>query len=313
MDEQYGLRETKGWAIVSGALTIATIILLACTSHPDLVQPYVYNSTIGGQNIDKLIPGEKMKRALLAEPHPVIVIMDQTVNIILTLEFMVRFLTCPGKLRFFAKVLNWVDFITFSTYWSFISMFAAFEQSPKDAAYIVTMNVFSALVTIRIFRIFRLAGIFKGLRVLMLLVKKNFKELLTLIMFFMIGMLMFSTMIFFAELHIDDDKFPSIIHGLWWSIITMTTVGYGDIVPSSSTGQMVGAVCALCGILLSGLAIPIISNNFNLYYNYSYAQDEQDEIEGKNDPNSRENGDVPLSAREKAGSRGIRYIYFYEA
>ena len=49
----------------------------------------------------------------------------------------------------------------------------------------------------------------------------------------------------------------------------MTTVGYGDVYPVSIWGYMVGAVCAMTGMLIAGLPIPIIANNFNLYYTYA--------------------------------------------
>ena len=49
----------------------------------------------------------------------------------------------------------------------------------------------------------------------------------------------------------------------------MTTVGYGDVHPKSAPGYVVGAFCALSGLLATGLPIPIIANNFTLYYSVS--------------------------------------------
>ncbi|XP_064620845.1 potassium voltage-gated channel subfamily C member 3-like [Lineus longissimus] len=269
-------RLAEGWAIISGLLTVASIIVLACTSHPAFTQPFPHNDTLVGveKKVTELLPGDKFKRAFIAVPHPIIVRMDQAINGILTIEFVFKFLVCPYKKDFFKSVLNWIDFVAFSNYWTFTAMYAAYEVAPKDLAYMIVMNVLTGFIALRIFRIFKLAGVFKGLRILLLVVKKNVKELATLIMFFIFGMLIFSTMIFYAELHIDGD-FPSIIDGFWWSIITMTTVGYGDAVPSSYPGYVIGGMCALTGMLLSGLAIPIISNNFNLYYYYGRTYSEQ--------------------------------------
>ena len=50
------------------------------------------------------------------------------------------------------------------------------------------------------------------------------------------GMLIFSTMIFHAQITVDDE-FETVPSGLWWSIITMTTVGYGDMVPTTTMGR----------------------------------------------------------------------------
>ena len=94
--------------------------------------------------------------------------------------------------------------------------------------------------------------------------------------FLFIAMLIFSTMIYYAErtkmLSGDsnkENKFSTIPVGFWWSIITMTTVGYGDVHPETPMGCIVGAFCAVAGVLLIALTIPAISNNFALFYNHA--------------------------------------------
>ena len=57
----------------------------------------------------------------------------------------------------------------------------------------------------------------------------------------------------------------------------MTTVGYGDKVPKTGWGYMVGGLCAITGMLCTSLPIPIIANNFNMYYSYAIKKKEQRE------------------------------------
>ena len=52
-------------------------------------------------------------------------------------------------------------------------------------------------------------------------------------------------------------------------IFSFFQVGYGDMFPKSPLGYVVGAACALTGILATGLPVPIIANNFNLYYSHA--------------------------------------------
>ena len=89
-------------------------------------------------------------------------------------------------------------------------------------------------------------------------------------------MLFFSVLIYFAEFS-EDGSFEHIPIGFWWAIVTMTTVGYGDKVPKTGWGYMVGGLCAITGMLCTSLPIPIIANNFNMYYSYAIKKKEQRE------------------------------------
>jgi len=60
--------------------------------------------------------------------------------------------------------------------------------------------------------------------------------------------------------------------GLWWAIVTMTTVGYGDMTPKTYVGMFVGSLCALTGVLTIALPVPVIVSNFALFYSHTQAR-----------------------------------------
>jgi hypothetical protein len=95
--------------------------------------------------------------------------------------------------------------------------------------------------------------------------------LLMLFIFLLIAMLVFATMIYYAERQDatkPSEQFTTIPMGFWWAIITMTTVGYGDVHPVTTPGYIVGTMCCVAGVLLVALTFPVISNNFTLFYQH---------------------------------------------
>ena len=124
------------------------------------------------------------------------------------------------------------------------------------------------LRVLRICRVLRLARHYTGVKILVLALKASFKELGMLMIFVFIVVLVYAVVIYYAEFFVED-TFDTIPAGFWWAIVTLTTVGYGDMYPKSAMGYVVGSLCALTGILATGLPVPIIANNFNLYYSHA--------------------------------------------
>jgi voltage-gated potassium channel len=67
---------------------------------------------------------------------------------------------------------------------------------------------------------------------------------------------------FFAERDVQPDKFASIPSAMWWSVITLTTVGYGDVFPVTVAGRMIAGVIAVLGIGLFALPAGILRSGF---------------------------------------------------
>ena len=53
---------------------------------------------------------------------------------------------------------------------------------------------------------------------------------------------------------------------MWWAVQTLTSLGYGDFTPGTFMGKIVGSMCAVCGVLVMALPIPIVVDNFADYY-----------------------------------------------
>ena len=119
---------------------------------------------------------------------------------------------------------------------------------------------------VRVFRIFKLSRHSKGLQILGMTLKASLRELGLLMFFLLIGVILFSSAIYYAEAGSERSYFKSIPDAFWWAVVTMTTVGYGDMVPHDFWGKIVGSLCAIAGVLTLSLPVPVIVSNFNYFY-----------------------------------------------
>ena len=190
-------------------------------------------------------------------------------NGLCTVELFLRFLTAPSKKKFLLSPLNIFEFVAVGAVWTpwIVSSIAYGVTSEPNTVHAIYW-VYSLRV-LRLFRVFNLARFNIGLRVIMLTIKASLRELILLIMVIFIGMVIFASFVYYAEFQLEDSDFENIPIGFWWSVVTMTTVGYGDKFPRSPLGYIVGGLCAVVGIVITGLPIPIISNHFNIYYDYA--------------------------------------------
>ena len=75
-------------------------------------------------------------------------------------------------------------------------------------------------------------------------------------------LLIASSSIYFAEYAIQPEVFPNILAAMWWSVVTLTTVGYGDAYPITVLGKLIGAMVAITGILMFAMPTAIIGAGF---------------------------------------------------
>jgi len=173
-----------------------------------------------------------------------------------TFEYVVRFLSAPQKCIFVRSFLNLIDVIAILPF--YITL-------PMESSNIASLGVLRVMRLVRVFRIFKLSRHSRGLQILGHTLRASLRELGLLIFFLLIGVILFSSAVYYAEGG-EKQTFESIPDAFWWAVVTMTTVGYGDMKPVTVWGKIVGSLCAISGVLTIALPVPVIVSNFNYFY-----------------------------------------------
>jgi voltage-gated potassium channel len=124
------------------------------------------------------------------------------------------------------------------------------------------LRVIRLLRLFRFLRLIKIARYSEALRLITRVVRSKREELM-LVVFICVLLLVFSsTLLFYVEHDAQPKVFSSIPASLWWGVITVTTVGYGDIYPITVPGKVIASVFALIGIALFALPAGILAGGF---------------------------------------------------
>ncbi|XP_052781095.1 potassium voltage-gated channel protein Shal-like isoform X3 [Mya arenaria] len=191
--------------------------------------------------------------------------LDTACVMIFTAEYLLRFYAAPERLKFMRSVMCVIDVVAIMPY--YIGLLIP-ENDDVSGAF-VTLRVF------RVFRIFKFSRHSQGLRILGYTLKSCASELGFLLFSLTMAIIIFATVMFYAEKNVPKTKFTSIPASSWYTIVTMTTLGYGDIVPKTEMGKIVGGLCSLSGVLVIALPVPVIVSNFSRIYHQTQRADKQ--------------------------------------
>ncbi|XP_074050520.1 potassium voltage-gated channel subfamily A member 5 [Macrotis lagotis] len=265
--------------------------------HPQLpqpppVHPQSANASRGGaRDLYLFPPGTTVSPMLsrtLADPF---FIVETTCVVWFTFELLVRFFACPSKVEFFRNIMNIIDVVSVFPYFITLATELA-EQQPRrvgggsnsNGQQAMSFSTLRVIRLVRVFRIFKLSRHSKGLQILGKTLQASMRELGLLIFFLFIGVVLFSSAVYFVEADNQDTHFSSIPDAFWWAVVTMTTVGYGDMRPVTVGGKIVGSLCAIAGVLTISLPVPVIVSNFNYFYHrFTY---NEERIAFKEEPTS---------------------------
>ncbi|XP_053205477.1 potassium voltage-gated channel protein Shal-like [Panonychus citri] len=206
---------------------------------------------------DKVSCGDSYKIAFFC--------LDTACVIIFTCEYLLRLYGAPNRCNFMRSVMSVIDVVAILPYYIGLVI----KDNDDVSGAFVTLRVF------RVFRIFKFSRHSQGLRILGYTLKSCASELGFLVFSLAMAIIIFATVMFYAEKNEKGTTFTSIPAAFWYTIVTMTTLGYGDMVPATITGKIVGGVCSLSGVLVIALPVPVIVSNFSRIYHQNQRADKR--------------------------------------
>eukprot|EP00928_Gymnodinium_smaydae_P031582 TRINITY_DN23137_c0_g1_i1.p1 TRINITY_DN23137_c0_g1~~TRINITY_DN23137_c0_g1_i1.p1 ORF type:complete len:559 (-),score=104.93 TRINITY_DN23137_c0_g1_i1:92-1768(-) len=238
--------------------------------------------------------------------------LEVVCTVFFTTEYAGRLFVCTvgrdSVWRFLRSPMNVIDLMSILPFYLWLLL--------HSGGWGKALGILRTVRLIRFFRIVKLGKYSRGLQLMVVALKGSSQALWVLCFFLFIGIILFSSAIFYverlgcpdyemlvAEAVVTSDgsnrtlwdnylaecrahsvtrvsptfglccdeygaalDFPSIVHAFWWAVVTMTTVGFGDVYPRTGLGRLVGAITMLSGILLIALPIAIIGQKFQEAY-----------------------------------------------
>lgn len=187
---------------------------------------------------------------------------------VFTIEYLVRIVVVENKCNFMIQPMNLVDLVAIMPFYIDL-LLLIFGQSADD------LSLLRLFRLARIFRIFKLSKHSSGVKICATAIMESRDTLGLMVFMLSIIVIVFASFAFFFEkgewdenkrVYIKDgqpSKFMSIPASMWYTMVTVMTVGYGDMVPTSTAGHFMAAISMVCSIVIMALPISVIGANFS--------------------------------------------------
>lgn len=184
--------------------------------------------------------------------------------VIFTIEYLLRMWSCVeddmdnqsgkkwSRLRWLFSPLGLIDLLAILPFYIFLFI-------PDSDVSLLMLRMFRGL---RLLRIFKLTRYSSALNILFSVLKREARVLAVTSFILAMVLVMASWGIYLLERNVQAEVFGSIPAAMWWAVITLTTVGYGDVVPITSGGKMFAGLISLIGIGMMALPAGILAAGF---------------------------------------------------
>lgn len=178
---------------------------------------------------------------------------------VFTVEYILRVWSCTvnpsfkdpifGRLRFMATPLSIVDLLAVLPFY--------LPVVSTDLRFVRALRLF------RLFRVLKLARYSESVQTFVDVIRLKKEELMLMFFSILILLVISSSLMYNAEHEAQPEAFSSIPAAMWWGIVTLATVGYGDVYPITPWGKFIGSIVVILGIGLFALPTGVLASGFS--------------------------------------------------
>ncbi len=187
--------------------------------------------------------------------HGLFYTLEWIFTIFFTIEYFTRIYTVHRPIKYITSFFGVIDLISIIP--TYLTLFFAGTSS---------LMVVRALRLLRVFRIFKLGNfLFEG-QVILKALKESRDKILVFMFFILVMVTIFGTVIFFVETQSalgNKESFSSVPKSVYWAIVTLSTVGYGDIYPTSPLGQFLSSILMILAYAVIAVPTGIVTAEFS--------------------------------------------------
>jgi len=203
--------------------------------------------------------------------------LDTTLVILFTVEYLARSLAHSDS---WSQYYNWA-----TSFFAILDLLAILPYyieviRQQDTSIMFRFSILRTFRLLRVFRAFKYQNqMLLTIEVMYVAVRRSKDALIAISYFILLVLVLFSTLIYFAErgtwdstlqAFVDPDGevslFDSIPQTAWYALVTMSTAGYGDVVPRTAFGKILSVPLLLFGLLLIALPSFVLGRNFAIVY-----------------------------------------------
>lgn len=180
--------------------------------------------------------------------HTLFLVAEWVTTLFFTAEYILRLYCSPEPRKYALSVFGVIDFL------ATIPLYLMFFVT--SAQYLIVLRAFRL---VRIFRVFKLFSFLSEGEQLIESLVASARKLLVFFLFILILCVAIGTLMFMFEGGEPGSQFRTIPDSIYWAIVTLTTVGYGDITPTTAVGRVLSSLVMLLGYTIIAIPTGIVS------------------------------------------------------